>query len=122
MNEERLAGYVTVDSGQLMVVDPAYVLEGEFEDEQTDYGAMCRVIHTSDSGSGEWVASGVAGTAVGSVVNGDGRFPVYIEENSDDGIVALHIRLIDRGGPKVTAVLPPEGWEGTGPTIKVNKD
>ncbi len=27
-----------------------------------------------------------------------------------------------RGVVKVTAELPPEGWEGTGPTIKVNKD
>ena len=95
MNEERLAGYVTVDSGQLMVVDPSYVLEGEFEDKQSDYGAICRVMHTSGSGSGEWVASGVAGTAVGALTNGDGRFPVYIEENSDGAVVALHVRLIE---------------------------
>ena len=95
MNEERLAGYVTVDSGQLMVVDPSYVLEGEFEDKQSDYGASCRVMHTSGSGSGEWVASGVAGTAVGSLTNGDGRFPVYVEENSDGAVVSLHVRLIE---------------------------
>ena len=95
MNEERLAGHVTVDSGQLMVVDPCYVLEGEFEDKESDYGAMGRVIHTSGTGSGEWVASGGAGTAVGSLVNGDGRFPVYVEENSDGAVVAIHIRLMD---------------------------
>ena len=93
MSEDRLVGHVAVDSGQLMVVDPSYVLAGEFGDYETPYGQMCRVIHTSGSGGGEWSPSGNRGTAVGTLTNGDGLFPVYAEEDSAGAIIALHIRL-----------------------------
>ena len=94
MNTEVLLGQVAVDSGQLMVVDPQYVLDGEFEDSASPYGAMCAVIHGTLSRGGEWSPYDSRETAVGTMTNGDGLFPVFAEKNPDGAIVALHVRLM----------------------------
>lgn len=85
-------GDVGVDSGQVMIVDPCYVLKGDFDDKsQGSYGAVCDVT-LSEDGYGEFIATGIAGNAIASSSGyGDGNYPVYGEINGDGRVVALHI-------------------------------
>jgi hypothetical protein len=90
---EVLVGHVGVDSGQVWIGDPCYVMDDEFsmDGEPTggDYDACCRVT-LSNPGAGE-AASGV----VSSTTYGDGAYPVYVTFGADGRPTELRIVLDD---------------------------
>ena len=97
--EVELVGHVSVDSGQVMIVDPCYVLDGEYDEApendpsdhiQCTYGHPCAVT-LSDAKVGEFFAKGY-GTAVASSSGyGDGNYPVYAKKNGSGRVVELTI-------------------------------
>ena len=97
--EVELVGHVSVDSGQVMIVDPCYVLDGEHDDapkhdpkdhKQCTYGHPCEVT-ISDKRYGEFFAKGF-GTAIASSSGyGDGNYPVYARKNDEGRVVELTI-------------------------------
>ena len=99
----ELVGHVSVDSGQVMIVDPCYVLDGEYDvapehdpsdHKQCAYGHPCAVT-LSDKRHGEFFAKGF-GTAVASSSGyGDGNYPVYAVKNEDGRVVELTIYFDD---------------------------
>lgn len=95
--EVELVGHVSVDSGQVMIVDPCYVLDGAHDDPSADpsgrarYGLPCEVT-LSDRRHGEFIATGSHGTGVASSSGyGDGCYPVYARKNDDGRVVELTI-------------------------------
>lgn len=71
---------MAVDSGQVMIVDPCYVLPGEYGDEKSPYRKVC------DKTSGNVPAGevdipakhgGIAQLVASSSGYGDGEYPVY---------------------------------------------
>ena len=77
MNNGTLIGHCGVDSGQIMLIDPCYVLKDDFFP-NTDptggpYDEACRI--TLDRGAGQHSLGGV----VTSTMWGDGNYPVYAE-------------------------------------------
>ena len=101
--EVELVGHVSVDSGQVMIVDPCYVLDGEYDEapkhdpkdhKQCTYGHPCEVT-LSDKRHGEFFAKGF-GTAIASSSGyGDGNYPVYAIKNEDGRVVELTIYFDD---------------------------
>lgn len=91
INQTVKVGHVSVDSGQVIIVDPCYVMDGHYDDKSKGYGLVCETTSTNDPHCGEFFASGY-GTAVASSSGyGDGNYPVYGEVNEDGRVVALHI-------------------------------
>jgi len=91
----KVVGHVGVDSGQIMIVDPCYVLDDDFEPGGKatggKYDAVCRMT-LGKKGYGE-VADGFAtGT-----LYGDGTYPIIAELNSAGRIVRLTIDFDDQG-------------------------
>jgi hypothetical protein len=109
-------GQVPVDSGQVFVVDPCYVLDGDVEFEGNDdgqytvssdnpYSRACAA-SMSEAQAGPFRANATTHTPLGKPIDlnampdavctstgwGDGVYPVYVEYDSD-GRVA---RLIER--------------------------
>ena len=76
MTAERvLAGSVCVDSGQVMIVDPCYVMDTDSD----VFGTVCDVTTTGHR-VGEFLAAGTAGTGVASSSgHGDGIYEVWAE-------------------------------------------
>ena len=68
-----LLGHAAVDSGQLMIVDPCYLLEGQH------YEAVCDITLRDPNHGGEFIAKGWANGVVSSTGIGDGNYPVYAE-------------------------------------------
>ena len=80
--ERVRVGEVCVDSGQVMIVDPCYVMDTDSE----TFGAVCDVTTTGPR-FGEFLAAGVAGMGVASSSGyGDGVYDVYADVV--DGCVA----------------------------------
>lgn len=76
MPNGKLVGYCGVDSGQIMLVDPCYVLKDDFtpnsEPTGGEYDEACRI--TLEKGAGQH-SLGV----VTSTMYGDGEYPVYAD-------------------------------------------
>ena len=92
--ETKLAGHCGVDSGQIMVIDPCYAFRDGFDDENGNYRNVCNIT-LGDDGYGEFPLpvngyTGNIGVATTSGY-GDGEYPVYVDINSDNRVVALHI-------------------------------
>lgn len=68
-NTKVLVGHVSVDSGQIILVDPCYVDDG------LDYYEVCEVT-LSDNHAGSWMNGHAVATSTGY---GDGSYPVYVE-------------------------------------------
>ena len=68
-NTKILIGHVSVDSGQIILVDPCYVDRG------LDYDAVCAVT-LADAQAGAWMNGHAVATSTGY---GDGSYPVYVE-------------------------------------------
>lgn len=89
-----LLGYVTVDSGQLLIIDPCYLSEwkhGEFapddDNEYNSYNAACELT-LSDKRFGN-----VLGGIVFSSGYGDGNYPVYCNTDNDGVIIKVEILM-----------------------------
>jgi hypothetical protein len=79
MSEERLVGHCGVDSGQIMIVDPCYVIDNKFSDEQ--YDECCQVTLSEDQAGA--VMRNLA--VVSTTGIGDGYYPVYATTDNIDG-------------------------------------
>tara|TARA_B110001454_G_scaffold199909_1_gene205105 strand:+ start:663 stop:1202 length:540 start_codon:yes stop_codon:yes gene_type:complete len=97
--EVELVGHVSVDSGQVMIVDPCYVLDGEYDEAPENdpkdhkvatYGHPCAVT-LSDKRHGEFVAKGYATAVASSSGYGDGHYPVYAVKDDDGRVVEMTI-------------------------------
>jgi len=85
-------GSVGVDSGGLIIIDPAYL--GDWKDgeygEDNHYTEACKA--RDKKGVQEFIVSGVEGNAVGfSSGYGDGVYPVYAYINEEDRVVKIEI-------------------------------
>ena len=97
--EVELVGHVSVDSGQVMIIDPCYVLDGAHDEapeydpsdhKQCTYGHPCAVT-MSDARHGEFPAKGFASAIASSSGYGDGHYPVYATKNDEGRVVDLTI-------------------------------
>jgi len=81
-----LIGHCAVDSGQIMIIDPCYVIK-QYKDGEADkkYTEVCEVT-LSDKGYGN-ILGGLATTTL----YGDGQYPVYAELNDAGKVVTLTI-------------------------------
>lgn len=86
---EKIIGYCGVDSGQILLIDPCYVWDDDFnpngEPTGLPYDTACRIT-ISDKGAGE-VANGV----VTGTYHGDGNYPVIAEMDSSGRILRVTI-------------------------------
>lgn len=81
--EFKFVGEITVDSGQVIVVDPCYVENG------LDYEKVCEA---NERKNHEITVSGIAGTAVTiDTAYGDGIYPVFAGINEEGRTVTLVI-------------------------------
>jgi len=112
-------GEVPVDSGQVFVVDPCYVLDGEVEFEGNDdgqyvvssdnpYSRACAA-SCSEEQAGPFRASEVTHTPLGKPIDlnavpdavcastgwGDGLYPVYIEYGDDGRVARLIVEFME---------------------------
>lgn len=84
-------GVAPVDSGQLMIVDPCYVLEGD------DYERACQV-SLSERRSGRVSFDKHGDIELGTVTRtayGDDVYPVYAKRDEHGRIVELRVWLDD---------------------------
>ena len=98
-NQTVKVGHVSVDSGQVIIADPCYIMDGPHDEapvhdpkdhKVASYGHPCKVT-LSEERYGEFPVKGYA-TAIASASGyGDGNYPVYGEVNEDGRMVALHI-------------------------------
>lgn len=98
--DDELIGYVAVDSGQVLLVDPCYLSawrNGDYNPNHKDgnhYEQACEIT-LKEAGAGEILISGVAGTGVVSgTYDGDGQYPVYAERDKDGRIKSLTIKFV----------------------------
>jgi len=100
--EEKLIGHVSVDSGQIIAVDPCYLKnwkDGEFADkdgkEDNHYNDCCNATLGEVQG-GEVLVSGIAGNGVAfSTGYGDGNYPVYARYNDEGRVESVTIKFTD---------------------------
>lgn len=80
MQDDELIGHCLVDSGQIMLIDPCYVWNDDFnyggEPTGQPYDKACRI--TATKGAGE-----IKGGIVTRTAFGDGRYPVYAHKVDD---------------------------------------
>lgn len=95
--KKELIGYVAVDSGQVIIVDPCYLAswkDGESTDKTSHYGQCCEETLSKKRG-GEVLVSSVAGIGVASsTYDGDGRYPVYADKDKHGRIKSLTIEFV----------------------------
>lgn len=86
-------GQVPVDSGQVFVVDPCYVLSGEYG-EDSPYGRACAA-SLSDERAGQFSTDGglFADAVCTSTGWGDGVYPVYVEYDRDGRVARLTVEF-----------------------------
>lgn len=84
-------GYCSVDSGQIMIVDPCYVVGRGADNSEEDYDRICEV--TLDNQSEVKCAGPIfEGHAIASgTLYGDGRYPVWAEVDSNGRVRSLTI-------------------------------
>lgn len=92
---KKTIGYISVNSGQILIVDPCYLSDwkdGESTDNKSHYGQCCNIT-LSKKQAGEITIAGIIGNGVvSSTFNGDGMYPViatYVNGN----IAKLEIEL-----------------------------
>ena len=105
--EVELVGHVSVDSGQVIISDPCYIMEGDIEfapdgsiaappvhdpkdGKVASYGHPCEVT-LSDARVGEFPVKGFATAVASSSGYGDGNYPVYAKKNDEGRVVELTI-------------------------------
>jgi len=95
----ELVGYCAVDSGQIMIVDPRYVLPNEVGDKVAkgqyvyqnliERGQRCNWKNTEE----EIMFSGIGGTGVNlSGFGGDRNYPVYVKKDKNG--LQLEVKII----------------------------
>ena len=89
MSNRTLVGHVDVDSGQIIIVDPCYVLPEAYNDKKGRYRKVCDAT-SKDRGTSEvnldTTGGGMAHIVASSSGHGDGSYPVYAEYK--DGCVS----------------------------------
>lgn len=95
MITKKLIGYCAVDSGQIMIVDPCYVLK-EMDAAQAEdaYKEVCSITLNPDAPFGQKTFSGIAGDGVvSSTYDGDGNYPVYahVDESGRPRRITIHL-------------------------------
>jgi hypothetical protein len=104
--EVELVGHVSVDSGQVIISDPCYIMEGDLEfapdgsvtatvhdpkdGKVAGYAHPCEVT-CSDARVGEFPVKGFATAVASSSGYGDGNYPVYAKKNDEGRVVELTI-------------------------------
>ena len=84
--ESNIIGYCPVDSGQILLIDPCYVWDGDSE----EYEEACHI--TLGEGAGEVKLGVVTKTAYG-----DGLYPVKATYDEHDRIVSITIDFVPSG-------------------------
>ena len=79
MSTEKLIGHCGVDSGQIMIVDPCYIIDNKFSKEQYD---ECCLATLSDDQAGSVMRNLAVVSTTGI---GDGYYPVYATRDNIDG-------------------------------------
>jgi hypothetical protein len=87
-------GYIGVDSGQVMLIDPCYIkkdFESEFKDKpDLNYAGACEVT-LSKAGCGNFGGDGMAFAT--RTAFGDGTYPVYIKRDESGMILEMKIKF-----------------------------
>lgn len=90
---DKLIGHIGVDSGQVMIVDPCYVI-----DDKDKYEHICEVTLSDEQGGP--VLPNVPNNAMLAVAHstrdGDGVFPVYAECDKDGRILSLRVEFAQK--------------------------
>lgn len=86
----KLVGTIGVDSGQVMICDPCYVLKGDYDGGKNEYSRACE--ETLKNEAGPITLDGGGDAVVSMTAYGDGTYPVYAEER-DGRIVSLTIKF-----------------------------
>jgi hypothetical protein len=94
MTYYKKEGYIPVDSGQIMLIDPCYIKQ-DFESESTDsaglnYAGACAVT-LSDNRCGVFGDLAFAT----STHSGDGTYPVFVKRDRKGKILAVKIEFAD---------------------------
>jgi hypothetical protein len=99
---EVLVGHCGVDSGQILIVDPCYVLADNYED-NGPYRQCCDVTLGDDS-------AGEAALGVATATNyGDGNYPVYVTYDSSGRPTEARIVFVDERDPNVCSYCETDG-------------
>lgn len=96
-NGEIFVGLVGVDSGQLIIVDPAYLKTWKhFDNDEKNQaeGDYEKVADITSNGAGQVAEPVLNGGAVASETNGDGGMPVYATF-VDGRVTSLRIEMND---------------------------
>jgi hypothetical protein len=92
----EFVGMVAVDSGQVMIIDPCYVISERFNNH--DYKTVCETTNPC----GEFFAAGMATAVASDSGCGDGRYPVFARKHDLDQwgrrVVELRIFFEDVDG------------------------
>ena len=83
----RKIGSISVDSGQVMITDPCYVLG-----DGGDYDKVCKVTLSKERAGGVDVGTGDA--VVSGTAYGDGTYPVYANYDKHGVITSLTVKLV----------------------------
>lgn len=78
-----LVGHCAVDSGQIMITDPCYVIGDDFT--QKDYEAVCEITLSDEHGGFPFEGGHDGKAVVTSSGIGDGYYPVYVTYMDVDG-------------------------------------
>lgn len=96
-----LIGHVPVDSGQVFIVDPCYVLDGDvsFENDKVvsdnAYSRACAA-SMSEDGAGPFATSnGMTDAVCTSTGWGDGMYPVYVTYSGDGRVASMTIEFME---------------------------
>lgn len=93
MSDHVLIGHCGVDSGQIMIVDPCYVIDNKFSEQQYD---ECCEVSLSDKQAGSIMRNLAVVSTTGI---GDGYYPVYATVEDVDGwgvrVTKLEIDFMD---------------------------
>jgi hypothetical protein len=87
-------GYIGVDSGQIMLIDPCYIrkdFESEFKDKpDLNYAGACEVTLSKD-GCGNF--GGIEMAFATRTAYGDGRYPVYVKRCPEGRILEVKVKF-----------------------------
>lgn len=86
MTEWQLIGHSDVDSGQIAIVDPCYVMS------EKDYDEL---LNEDMSDGTREIIHGFASGMVVSSGHGDGTYPVYVKKDKDGTILEAKIVFVE---------------------------
>lgn len=95
---ERLIGQVGVDSGIVVVGDPAYLINAD-SPENVDWQSVVRKIFDPDNPQhiDGTTATEVAGTIMARTPTGDDLYPVYAEVDAEGRVTSIRVDLSPLG-------------------------